>query len=224
MPQLPAVPNVVRIELKQSLEANPDVINRFFYSFTGTSTVAGLTAMATALENTMKSDWQPFVGSQNTLTDIIIVDLSSDSAPEYDLGGLAIQGSLSIETPPGLALVTSYHVARRFRGGHPRSYWGGVDPSQINADGHWAPTYAANFQTLMQLGVTNTLAGVTFDTMTPVGQVNVSYFQGFKAVEYPSGRYRNVPQLRAVPVVDPITSWSYNIKPASQRRRNLQSS
>ncbi len=70
------------------------------------------------------------------------------------------------------------------------------------------------------------MAGLLTNTPTTLrllGQVNVSYYEGFKVVTDPlTGRSRNVSQLRPEgPAVDRITSFSINPKLGSQRRRNL---
>ncbi|MGO9750265.1 MAG: hypothetical protein ACLP8S_05560 [Solirubrobacteraceae bacterium] len=62
-------------------------------------------------------------------------------------------------------------------------------------------------------------------TFRLIGQVNVSYYEGFQVVTDPlTGRSRNVSQLRSEgPVVDRITGFSINPKLGSQRGRNLHS-
>jgi len=57
----------------------------------------------------------------------------------------------------------------------------------------------------------------------PATEVNVSFFQGFHNVTFPSGRQRAVPTIRVAPVVDTVIAHAVNPKVASQRRRNQQS-
>jgi hypothetical protein len=49
--------------------------------------------------------------------------------------------------------------------------------------------------------------------------INISYFSGFTVFTTPSGRARNIPTPRLVPLKDPITGSLVNQKIGSQRRR-----
>jgi len=63
---------------------------------------------------------------------------------------------------------------------------------------------------------------------TSVSQlVNVSYYGQliaglpFTSVQNPiTKRWRNVPNVRTTPIVDPVLGWTANVKVGTQRRRN----
>jgi hypothetical protein len=62
--------------------------------------------------------------------------------------------------------------------------------------------------------------GLTQGTTTITDHVAVSYYQGFTSVQSPTTRrWKNVPNLRSVPIVNVISSYSAALKIGSQRRR-----
>jgi hypothetical protein len=124
--------------------------------------------------------------------------------------------------PPGTALVIKFKTPRRYRGGHPRAYMTGLIREGMTNPSEWLPAYMANWATAWSTFI-GQLVATTPGSINWSGQVNISYFAGFHNVTYPSGRVRSVPTLRAVPVIDSVLSYSVNPRPASQRRRNLQS-
>jgi hypothetical protein len=119
-------------------------------------------------------------------------------------------------------MVIRHKINRRYRGGHPRTYLPGLAGFYVGANGNW--TAASMSATLT--GWNTFMASCIASPPAAVGtlvHVNVSYFTGFVNKMFPSGRQHPVPTVRGTPVVDTIVSESINPRPASQRRRNIQS-
>ena len=90
----------------------------------------------------------------------------------------------------------------------------------MNNDQQWTNALITSVTTAINAYIAAT-AGVSSGGTTIASRVNISYFNNFHTVLNPvTGRYRNVPTLRAVPVVDAITGSLFRQTVASQRRRN----
>lgn len=223
MPALPDVANVLRAtHVMSALGGSNDIINRYFLRYTGTApTSSDLNSLATAQVTSWGTNQKGLFHSAYTLTAIEIVDLTTTSSA-VGFAAAAVAGTRSgAVLPGGTAAVMKQHIARRYRGGHPRLYF----PAGVQGDLTDLNTWGASFITAMQ----GDWAAYILDWnanrwsgASAVSPVNVSYFQGFTNVTFPSGRTRPVPTPRAVPVVDLITGYAMNPQVASQRRRNQQ--
>lgn len=220
MPALPSVPNVMKVQLLWSDASDANVRTTLFFRYSGaapTPTDANnLAADIYGFAAAMNTDW----GADTDLTGVEVTDLSSPT------GGQGLHAQSTAGTAAGSPLaggtcvVIGYTIARRYRGGKPRSYlpfftssalasrqaWIGGDLTIL--DGHLATFFSS-------------VIGSSSGTTTITDHVNVSYYDGFTVVTNPvTGRARNVPRLRTTPVVDVITSFGARVTPGSQRRRN----
>lgn len=228
MPALPNVPGVLRITLVQDLGEDTDVINRLFQSYTGGPPSA---QALDHLASVIATAWGTLIAPDSTpdlaLTGVNIEDLTSPTAA-------SIEHSVSPQIPgtngggktgAGTAFCISNLIARRYRGGHPRTYLAGKPASALLDEQTWLAasvnSWVSDWSTFVA-GMAGTYSGIGA-TYTVVGPVSVSYFAGFTNVLYPSGRYHAVPNRRGTPIVDSIFGFRGNHKVASQRRRNLQS-
>lgn len=223
MPALPAVPLVCKVIIKQKLGNDVDVINILHWAFTTPNpTSAQLVTAANAIVSAYSSDIVPDITSEMLCESVEIIDLSSSTGSVGISTAPSNVGSLV--TPPlsaGACTVESYQIARRYRGGHPRTYWGGNVAAQLTDAQDWTGAYLTTKQG--DLNAFYNAVGVAFNTFGGMGgQVNVSYYSGFTNHTYPSGRVRAIPTLRGTPLVDFITGRRINPKVGSQRRRNLQ--
>jgi len=148
MPALPNVPNVVRVRLKG--QNSGQVYNNVIYlQYTPP---APTTADLTTLANTIATAWTTNLASlQHGGVSLLGQDLADLTAPT----AASISTTHSIPgTRPGTplltsaALVVSWQINVRYRGGHPRTYF----PWGVVADTTGARLWAAAF-------VTSALAG-----------------------------------------------------------------
>lgn len=222
MPALPAVNKVIRVTMKSVYGEDVDLINRFFLSYSGATTNGDLATYAA----TIATEWgTEFMGAdasnQLELVQVDIEDLTSATAPVASvteaIAGTASSACLSA----GAAMCVRFHIARRYRGGHPKMYLAGL-PLSLTTD-------PQRFTSVAQTGFAASAA--TFFTyieghapagLATVAHVNVSYFSGFTNHTLPSGRTRSIPTPRGTPLVDPVLSYSVNPHICSQRRRNRQ--
>lgn len=168
-------------------------------------------------------DWQPIVvylDSTSALIGTRVTDLSNPAGGDAfhlaSTSGTSGGGSLGA----GTATLVNFTVARRYRGGKPRIYLPTGTDSDVSTRQHWSGTFATAVQG--QVHSSNTTFGArTRGSTTLTGQCSVSYYSGFTVQTNPgTGRARNVPKLRATPLVDTILGTAVPTTIASQRRRN----
>lgn len=218
MPALPFVPDVVRVDLVQSLGGDVDVLNRFHMDYSGMPTTSLLNTWATGIRAAWASDCAGMAPDQVVLKNVVVTDLSDDTGPTGEDVGTT-DGSRGAGLSAAACVVASLEISRRYRGGHPRLYlpWG-VDGDLETAQ-TWSNAAVSDFQAAMASFISDSLAAAP-SGITPIGWVNVSYYHGFTNFTYPSGRTRPRPTVRGTAVTDGINSVLIRTSVGSQRRRN----
>jgi hypothetical protein len=197
------------------------MVTRFFTSYTGTApTNADLTTFNASISTAFGTNLKSLLNSGSLLQKIDSIDLSSSSAAlaENIVSVAGTRGAAVL--PAATSLVASYHIARRYRGGHCRGYW----PFGIQTDLAQQTVWSGAFVTACNTGLAAFFTAVNAAGWAAAGtltHVNVSYFNGFSVVTNPvTHRARNVPTLRGTPVVDPVVAVQAQQSIGSQRRRN----
>lgn len=199
---------------------NTDIVSRFYLHYAGAAPdAAALNASCALWADDFDGTLGHAMNLNVTLGRVHAIDLSSPTGAEGDWLG-ALPGHLTgSPLPIDVAQICSYEISRRYRGGHPRGYWplnqaGDLDSPQI-----WSSAVVAGNQTQFA----NFFAAVFGHVWAgggPLSQVNVSYFHGFTVITNPiTGRARNVPTVRGVPVVDAVTARVARAHIGTQRRR-----
>lgn len=221
MPSLPNVPNVLRVQMQGHVGIDADWITRFHLQYSGTApTSAQLNALAGVIRAGWGTNLKALLPASAGLDSVSIEDLSSlTAAVGIDTTGVVGTRAGSL-IPGGTAVVVSYRIARRYKGGHPRGYW----VAGVSADLGDAQQWAGAFLTAFQTGIDAFFAAAIGTPWTGGGTLahcNVSYYHGFTVVTNPTtGRARNVPTLRGTPVVDLVTARVAQDNLGTQRRRN----
>jgi hypothetical protein len=221
MPALAPVTKVLKVVIQQLLvDAATALINRLFFSYSGTTpTDSDLDGFSGAVAESWQTNMLPLqddiVGLQGVQTeDLTSATSAVGSATSGDAGTRAGEA-----VPAGTAFVISSEIARRYRGGHPRTYlYVGVG-ADLEAAFRWGSAFISEVLT----GWTNFIEGVEAGGWSGAGSldpVNVSYFEGFTNHTYPSGRTRPIPTPRTPPITDDIVSYIGRASIGSQRRRH----
>lgn len=220
MPPLPAVPNVLRVQQGWSASSDTTILSTQYYRYSGGPPT---TTDAQTFAADIYSLWAGNAGLWDPTTfldGVTVTDLSSSGGA---LGGHAqtTDGTRVGGPLPGSACaLVAYSITRRYRGGKPRNYlpWGTDD--DVNNRQTWIGSFTTAVDSAIAAIRTGTI-GLASGTTTITDQVNVSYYDGFTSVQNPvTHRWRNVPTVRAVPVVDTIVTFSVKPNIASQRKRN----
>lgn len=221
MPALPSVPNALKAGFifgQSAGEALGKVALHFAYTG-GTPDVAAVAAIATAMQASLGTHVAPLTPSSIDWSATEVTDLSSPTGASSFDHDTAHPGTRSGNTPPlSVCVLTLYDIARRYRGGHPRSYW----PLGTEADFGTILNWSGSFITAVDAGISahiNACLAATGGTTSLTNLINISYFHGSVPFTEPSGRVRNIAQLRATPVVDVISYKFARDFYASQRKR-----
>jgi hypothetical protein len=157
--------------------------------------------------------------STTSLTGVQVLDLSTATGGVGEhFQATAGTSSSGIPTAATCTLI-NYVIARRYRGGKPRSYFPFGGPGDQATRQTWSATYTTSVTSLLSTYF-NSVINQTAGSTTITAHVNVSYYSGFTVVTNPiTGRAKNVSKVRTTPLVDNIQSWSVQVHPSSQRRR-----
>lgn len=144
MPALPPVPGVIRCSVEGTLAGIP-VANVFHLGYTGSPPSGqSLQQVALGMANAWSAHIAPlqcsdYIGQLWTAT-----DLSSETGAEELLEQTVPGTAAGPPTPNNAAMVISKAVARRYRGGHPRTYLAGFPQSDMADGAHWTAAVATN--------------------------------------------------------------------------------
>jgi len=213
MPPLPVVPGVVKLILSSS-RSDSDIINILHIGYTGgPPSAANLTTYLTSYVAPAAETLFNAQGSTDLVGKTIeAIDLSSSSGAEASVAFSSTGVRTGDFAPASAAVVVSWTISRRYRGGHPRSYFpfGTAGTYESGSSKLWDSGFISAVQTGIAafiLGIsTITIGSTSFNDL-----VNVSYVD--KNLN-PTPPYR-----RTTPVVDVITGGVAKQRICSQRRR-----
>lgn len=225
MPALPPAPNVLKVQLRWTLQGSHGGGSRFFLLYTGgPPTDANLDTLATDLATAYTSDMAGVFADGTVLDQIIVTDLSSPTAAIGTWSG-TIAGTLSGTALP-VEIAGNFHsvIARRYRGGRPKIFLPVGVAASVNSDEDtWTSSAQASFNAAW-VAFKTAIFAFTGIGCTITEHVNVSYYKGFASVQNPvTLRWRNIPTPRAADAtVDVITSTTVQPTLSQQRRRRLE--
>lgn len=223
MPALPSPGKVIRVTLQFTDGSDSNILNRVYFSYTGSVSATDCTSINNTIDTAWGSHMATNITSNVALIGVTTSDLSSATGAEVTTTYNTAGSNAGTKLASGTSIVMQNKLARKYRGGHPRTYLAGMPEAALLNANTWVTATADNALT----GWTQVLSAVVGSPPADLGvvaQVNVSYYLGFTVVTNPiSGRARNVPKLRTTPVVDVVQSVGVNLKVGSQRRRNKQS-
>lgn len=212
---------MLRVDWSFSVEDDGAAMVRQFWLYSGTApTGATCVSLAQALQNAWIAHMTPQSGTNGGSNGVTVQDISSSTGADGQYGVFTAGTGRSGSVPRSCAALVNYAIARRYRGGKPRSYFPIAAGGDINTTGDFLPGSVSAWDTAYA-AFTTAAEAISVSGTSIVGQRNVSYFSGYTLGPAQPGGYRKkVPTLRAGgPQVDPITSASFSTKPGSQRRR-----
>jgi len=212
---------MLNVGLKFSYGSDSTIWVRQHWQYSGgPPTTANCVSLATSIYNQAVTDFIPILATTNSLTECFVYDLSSATAASGTYA-LSTVGTFSGGVLPAqTCALQNLTVARRYRGGKPRNYWPFGVGSSLATPQTWSPTMMTSLGANMTLYV-NAVKALSAGTVTIIGLGNVSYYEGFTVITDPvTGRVSMKPKPRVGgPLAEPVTGWSFNPRPGSQRRR-----
>ena len=200
---LPPSPQTVRINIfGTSSELNwANVLHALYAGAAPSSTSCSL--LANAIYGALLTNMIPLMTTDQSIDGVIVTDIASDTGNTGEAVGATVGTSSAPPLPASVAVLANYEIARRYRGGHPRSYvfCGGQTDLQDQS------TWAADFIDDVQASWAAVLASIisTYGGTSYTNQANVSYV--------------NEGSRRDTPVRDVILAMTVSPRIASQRRR-----
>ena len=175
MPQLPAATNCVIAVLSGNI-GNGTWSNVFHMQYTGTAPqVADLTTIGGGLVTAWTTNIAPLVPTTTSLTGWVLADLTNQTAAQTRASITAVPGTRTgTANPNNCALVSSWQVNLRYRGGHPRTYW----PAGVQADVTSGSQWSATFRTaaLSGIGAFRTAVNALTHGTTTYKLIMLSYY------------------------------------------------
>jgi hypothetical protein len=223
VPRLPFAPGTVKVAMAGGwTDASPTWANVLHcqkadasaWSQTDLNTLCTVLASTTGTAN-------PFLAiAQNQHTDLVYrqvtaTELSSTGLQAVQATTLegTLTGTSSTPLPASMAVVSSWAIASRYRGGKPRTYWTGITRDQI-LDGK-GPNITAGYQTSWVAAT-----GIFLSRFNAIVVGSVLCVLGSLSY-YWSGPAGNAPHtLRTPPLFSPFLSYKVHSRIDHQRRRD----
>jgi hypothetical protein len=181
---------VLKFTMVYNIGTDLTAINRQFFAYTGGPPAeSDVNNLANHVADAWSSFMAPLCTANYQMESVEGVDLASDVGAESTYVA-AIDGTRGGDPLSAAACaVVSMSIGRRYRGGKPRTYWPlGVSSDLLNAQ-HWTTDFIGDVNTAASDFAAFVAAGVSGGTALGP-QLNVSYYNGFLAVENPlTGRY-----------------------------------
>jgi hypothetical protein len=216
VPPLAPVPGVIKTVVTCSGNDGRIAQNVLHYSYTGPApNNSDLNDFCLAVWNAWVAQLTPFQPAGTSLVRVDAVDLSSilSASGFEDNGGAPVPGtSVGGLIPISTAFLVSKQVGRRFRGGHPRSYFPIGVVTDLNNDGDWKGA-----------SVTAMLNGAVAFIVAPLG--NTYGATTIQREVYPTYFSKNINPVPPYTVIPPLVTqinlggYSGGQKLATQRRR-----
>lgn len=204
---LPPVPHVVKLQYTGNIGGTP-FANIFHFGYAATAPSSADLDTACADQMLTSGPWggdiAPLLSTDISLTAVTAEDLTSSTSAvgsaSGSLPGLSGGNILAAST----CVLAKHLISRRYRGGHPRTYFPPSDQTHLATPNSWTTSWISNWQTNVAAFFAD-IASLMPSASAPWIHVNVSYFSGGA--------------MRVTPVVDPITGSVVETKVATQRRR-----
>lgn len=221
MPALPPVTNVLRVTHHFTVGVDQTTSSSIHVRFTGTApTAAQLNTYAGNVHQGYINGPILSTCAATILNSTTVTDLTSPSAAFGQHTGPAPGTAGGIEPPAQVAVLVSWLINRRYRGGKPRQYLPMGQMSDMVDAQHWSTAALANFRTHIATWTT-ALATTPWAGGTIAAWCGVSYYEGAEWSQNPiTGAWKRHAKLRAGgPVVDDFIDFKVSSLTGTQRRR-----
>lgn len=174
MAPVPSITGVIKMEVMGNIAGETVWANIFhFGQATAAIPSSVLTGFYGAIESSLNALYTGNMGAAVTVTEVQLTDLTSDTGARISESVDWVGGRIGISAQASACVLASYQIARRYRGGHPRTYFPFGDAAlQLNPQS-WDETFIANVGTNL---VSLINAAAAYSDATEMGCV--SYFSG----------------------------------------------
>lgn len=223
MPALAPVPSTIQFKLFFNDHGNSNVQTLLYVSYSSTLAQSDLQTLCNTCFTQWATHMLPNQVPNLSLLGVTGNDLSAVTAPKAASTFPSQAGTNAGSPIPNAAnFIISHETARKYRGGHSRSYIMGMPANQL-ADGN---TWTSPWQTTMLTAWNAFLSGLlTTGVPVAVGTLQhvVAHRYGRTKDGTPGTPDSDLPSVPLdKPFTDPVTAEVANPQVGSQRRRNQQ--
>lgn len=201
----PPVPNTALMRLTYTMgDKIAENILHWVYTPAGNAPLSFIEALATN-GDAAAGTFEAMMDTTTQYQSCTVTDLNSDIGFTVE-GGTPVTGTREGSTlPANVALLASYTLGRRYRGGHPRTYLPWFTSSDIETPQTWVAASLAEASPVWGAALAS-IASTAAGGYSVLHQAQVSYVTGLLP--------------RVVPVTDQIFYSVLDTNIASQRRRD----
>lgn len=221
---LPPVPDTIEVTLVGNDGGDGNIQNKYHFTYSGTADATSLNTLLGIVATSWSANLAPHLPSTYHLTSITINDLNSATGAKVG-ESLSIAGTLTPGTAltSGAAAVLSLQTSLKYRGGHGRTYLGGM-VKESTAD---ANTWTTVFQAALQAALAAFINEIISAAPALLGALKHVIVHRFgKTAGSPVAQAGFKVTAKSVPLTTPftmpVTGIVTNPQVASQRRRNQQ--
>jgi hypothetical protein len=210
MPPLPPVLGVLKFTIEGTTPA-AKWVNLLHFGYTGAApTGPNCSNFADLLGTAWVSNFSPLMLTSATIAKATCIDLASVSGAGSEAAAISPGSRGTAEVPGSAAVVVSKHTARRYRGGHARTYVLAGIQTDLADTAHWSGALVAAVTSAYE-AVQTAVEAHTEGATTTTGEVMVSYMT--------TDPITHLPVRRVTPLVDAVLSVAAQARIGSQRRR-----
>jgi hypothetical protein len=219
LPPLPASP-VLRVALIYTHDSSLEAGQRFYLSYSGSApSGSNCATLAGDIAGAWNTDLAAMVNGDWTLTGVDVIDIATRTGASGTWDGSHAGTDAGGDSMPAqTAMNIEFNIARRYRGGKPRTY---LPPGCINhlvSDTQWNSSWVTDANSNWGAFMT-AIEALDVGSLGTLAHVNLSYYHGFTNVENTSGRMRAAPTYKDSATLDTVTGYSAKQEVSSQRRR-----
>ena len=207
---LPDVPNVIMIKISGTVGGVAFVHILHAQHDASTPNTTDLTTLATTINTSWGTNIKPTQHTTTIMNSVVVTDISSRTGAVASVTSPVQTGSLPNPLQNNVAYAVGWIIARRYRGGHPRTYHTGLSQTQM-ADTRLLTTTARSTILSAWSSLKGSIENSPPATLPGLRLCNVSYYHGKNS--------DGTPALRPSPLVDVITGVKGDSRVDSQRRR-----
>lgn len=217
LPPLPDVPTV-RVKLDYTVSDGTRCGQRFYLKYSGgPPSAADCSTLASDIATAWSTHLAELINVNFTLTEVDVEDIALRTGASGQWNGSEPgTGGGTGTMPVSIAVNVRFIIARRYRGGKPRTYVPPPEPGNLASVSTWSGAFVADSDTRWAAFFTD-LAGLTAGTITALQHVNLSYYElGTPEAGEPTEPHET---YKPVATSDVITGYATQALISQQRRR-----
>ena|SRR5215469_15143908 len=222
-PPLPDV-STVRVHLTGRDASNFQWGVRLYFSYSaGPPSGADCTTLAGAINSAFSAHLAALMVPNYELDEVDVLDIATDTGLSGQNTTVVAGTRTGIPVAYQVAFNVEYGIARRYRGGKPRSYFPFGADTDLADYSHWTTA----LHDLVLTGVTaffNAIEATSIPGLGTLKHINLSYYQGYQPRTTGGGQTTFKPKYRTdFAKSDVVTSYIPRLELSSQRRRRTAS-